>query len=333
MDPFISAIVPTFNRLGYVRRAVESALAQTVPASEVIVIDDGSTDGTADALAREYGERIRIVRQENRGVSPARHRGVLEAHGDWIAFLDSDDVWEPDHNEKLLQGLAGTRREPAWIFGDMRLISEGVAAKQTHFQMRGFSIPESPHVLANSLTALFPLSCLLEASLIRRTGLLETDCFADNLRSGDDSMAVCRMALRYEFAAIRDVVGQYYRERALAATSASWDGFFSPDRFRWQVIAYEMLIQSGREGPWRDQYGFKMRSLCRSLVAHQQKVPYGLPFRQLRFGRLSGKALAFCAAAAFGEPGIRLWHRLSSHAGEKLSADPEEAIEAWIERG
>lgn len=90
----ISVVIPTFNRAGYVVEAVESVLRQSEPPLEIIVVDDGSVDRTAEALA-PYRDRIRYIRQENRGEAGARNRGIAAAHGEWVAFLDSDDRWEP----------------------------------------------------------------------------------------------------------------------------------------------------------------------------------------------------------------------------------------------
>src|SRR3954470_765888 len=98
----VSAIIPTFNRRQYIQRAIDSVLAQTLPVDEIIVIDDGSTDGTAEAVEAWYGSRIRVIRQENSGVSGARRRGIQEARGEWIAFLDSDDEWIPERTAQLL---------------------------------------------------------------------------------------------------------------------------------------------------------------------------------------------------------------------------------------
>jgi glycosyltransferase involved in cell wall biosynthesis len=92
----VSVIIPTFNRLPLVREAVGSVCAQRGAAYETIVVDDGSTDGTADALEREFGTRIRVLRTANRGVAAARNRGVAASRGDHLAFLDSDDLWLPD---------------------------------------------------------------------------------------------------------------------------------------------------------------------------------------------------------------------------------------------
>ncbi len=92
--PLISVVIPTYNRGWILKEAVDSVLAQEYPAYEVIVVDDGSTDDTAAILAG-YGNRITILRQENRGVSAARNRGVRKAGGNLLAFLDSDDLWLP----------------------------------------------------------------------------------------------------------------------------------------------------------------------------------------------------------------------------------------------
>lgn len=93
--PRVSVIVPTYNRAAYVVRAVESVLAQTVKDFEIIVVDDGSTDNTKDVLG-QYQDKIRYIYQENKGPSAARNSGVLNARGEYIAFLDSDDRWLPD---------------------------------------------------------------------------------------------------------------------------------------------------------------------------------------------------------------------------------------------
>jgi glycosyltransferase involved in cell wall biosynthesis len=90
----ISVIIPTYNYGRFLRDAIDSALAQTYPALEVLVVDDGSTDDTPRILAG-YGDRIRVIRQQNLGVSAARNTGITAAHGEYLAFLDSDDLWKP----------------------------------------------------------------------------------------------------------------------------------------------------------------------------------------------------------------------------------------------
>jgi glycosyltransferase involved in cell wall biosynthesis len=106
--PLISCIVPVFNGETYLGEALDSILAQTYQALEIIVADDGSTDGTP-AIAARYGNQIRYFRRNNAGASAARNLGLSVARGEFVAFLDSDDLWHP---EKLARQLARFHAQP-----------------------------------------------------------------------------------------------------------------------------------------------------------------------------------------------------------------------------
>jgi glycosyltransferase involved in cell wall biosynthesis len=101
----VSVIIPTYNYGRYLGEAIESALKQTYPPLEVIVVDDGSTDGTPQVLAA-FGGRVRAVHQGNAGVGAARNKGIAVARGEYIALLDSDDVWLPDKLELQMSRFA-----------------------------------------------------------------------------------------------------------------------------------------------------------------------------------------------------------------------------------
>jgi glycosyltransferase involved in cell wall biosynthesis len=119
----VSVVIPTFNRAGLIARAIDSALAQTHPALEVIVVDDGSTDGTAELVRRRYAAelRVRCLTQTNQGVCAARNRGLAEARGDYVALLDSDDVWRPWKLELQLSCLRAVP-EAGMVWTDMEAI-------------------------------------------------------------------------------------------------------------------------------------------------------------------------------------------------------------------
>jgi glycosyltransferase involved in cell wall biosynthesis len=104
-EPLVSVIIPAYNRAHTVRETVDSVLGQTYGKLEVIVVDDGSKDNTQEVL-REYGARIKNIRQENAGQMVARNRGIAEATGEIVTFLDSDDIWLPTCVERHV-GLLG----------------------------------------------------------------------------------------------------------------------------------------------------------------------------------------------------------------------------------
>lgn len=131
----VSVIIPVYNRPREVRRAVLSALAQRGVQVEVIVVDDGSTDATPAVLDSLQDRRLRIIRQENSGVSAARNKGLQQAQGEILALLDSDDIWLPwKMAHHLHYHLAGDWRisqtEEIWIRNGCRVNPAKIHAKQ-----------------------------------------------------------------------------------------------------------------------------------------------------------------------------------------------------------
>jgi glycosyltransferase involved in cell wall biosynthesis len=101
----ISVVIPAFNASKHIAETIHSVLRQTLPADEVLVIDDGSTDNTG-AIAASFGSPVRVVRTPNSKLPAARNRGVQEAKGEWIAFVDADDLWEDNKLERQTQELS-----------------------------------------------------------------------------------------------------------------------------------------------------------------------------------------------------------------------------------
>jgi glycosyltransferase involved in cell wall biosynthesis len=136
----VSIIIPTFNRCEYIIDAIESVFDQTYTDYEIIIVDDGSTDETQEKL-KPFQNKIRYIYQENLGPAYARNRGIYESSGDYIAFLDSDDIWLPDKLE-LQTALLKTKREVGLVYSDAYRMygSTGTIEKDTEFvRLRPYS--------------------------------------------------------------------------------------------------------------------------------------------------------------------------------------------------
>ncbi len=183
-SPFISVIIPTYNSASMVGEAVESVLGQTLPPGEVIVVDDGSTDGT-EAVCGRFGGRVRYVRQANARASAARNHGVAISRGEWLAFLDADDLWEPD---KLDLQLAGIRQHPEADF-----CVTAALAWSTHrqsYQRIAWEGSLNPLDMRRELLVRNILTGLCSSLLIRRDAFSAVGGFAPGKGSEDRRIAV-----------------------------------------------------------------------------------------------------------------------------------------------
>ena len=114
--PIISVVIATYNRASLLRETLDSVVTQTFRDFEVIVVDDGSTDGT-EAVVKSYGELLRYIRQENRGPSAARNVGIQNARANWISIQDSDDICSGNHLESLY-GIVKKSNELGMVFAN-----------------------------------------------------------------------------------------------------------------------------------------------------------------------------------------------------------------------
>jgi glycosyltransferase involved in cell wall biosynthesis len=122
----ISVIVPLYNARAYIVEAIDSILAQSRKADEIVVVDDGSTDGGADLLAA-FGAQVRVIRQANAGAATALNRGIASATGDAVAFLDADDLWVADKLERQ-QSVLHAKGSVDCVFGLIQQFDERVGA-------------------------------------------------------------------------------------------------------------------------------------------------------------------------------------------------------------
>lgn len=180
MMPTVSVVIPTYNSAPFVVRAVESALAQTIEDVEVLVIDDGSEDGTADAL-HPYLDRIRYLSQPNSGRSVARNHGIDLARGTYIAFLDADDWWHPNKLSQQTRILESSR--------DTVLVHTGFRLVGPTGRMRLWtSTAENQEVIQPAFERLIFRNVIGSPSsvLVRRQPLLDVGGFNESLSGTED---------------------------------------------------------------------------------------------------------------------------------------------------
>jgi glycosyltransferase involved in cell wall biosynthesis len=204
--PFVSVVIPTYNRARQVQAALRSVLAQTYPEFEAIVVDDGSTDGTGEALQQYInpqggnGKQIRYFFQPHQGQSAARNKGIAEARGDWIAFLDSDDVWLPEKLEWQVRALDQFKSQCGACITDARLV-DNLGMDTTAFRESGKRYEETlgmdPEALGSLVKSREPFCvCTL---LVRTDVVKEVGWFDPQIEYAEDHDFLFRLSVATSF--------------------------------------------------------------------------------------------------------------------------------------
>ncbi|HOI53885.1 MAG TPA: glycosyltransferase [Phycisphaerae bacterium] len=169
-SPAVSVIVPVYNGERFLRQTLDSILAQTFHDYEIVAVDDGSSDGSR-AILESYGDRVRVFTQKNLGAPSARNRAIGEARGQWIAFLDHDDTWEPD---KLEFQMSAARPDDDLIHAEARVIDgSGAIIKDA------FSHPDDPPETQTRLervirhNPIYVLTTIVRRDAIEKVGRLD----------------------------------------------------------------------------------------------------------------------------------------------------------------
>ena len=174
--PTFSIVIAAYQAADTIAAAVRSALEQTHPAHEVIVVDDGSSDGTAEAL-KQFGEQITVVRQENRGAAAARNAGAAKASGEFLAILDADDTYHPERLEALAR-LARERPDLDLITTDASLI--------VHGKNVGTFATYTPFAAEDQRTAIFQACFVGGWPAVRLSRLRAIGGFDEGFKVGED---------------------------------------------------------------------------------------------------------------------------------------------------
>jgi glycosyltransferase involved in cell wall biosynthesis len=248
----VSVVIPTHNYARFIRRAVDSALAQSYPAVECVVVDDGSTDETPQVLAG-YGERIRAIRTEQQGPAGARNAGIRGSRGELVAFLDADDCWRPLKLERQVEALES---DPSLGAVGCAVVFVNAAGEETG--RHTFPTPPVPTDLRRQLQ---DLACRrlwvggsCSGALVRRRVLDDVGLFDESLKAAEDWDLWLRLAAKYPYRNLPDALVQITRHDTGFARNVE-----KVERNQW-------LIHDKSVARWPDVLNGAARRRMRALI-------------------------------------------------------------------
>ncbi len=259
--PVISIIMPAYNVERYIDQAIDSVLSQSDRDWELVIVDDGSTDGTADVVGRYQDARISVIRQQNQGLAGARNTGILAARGELVALLDSDDRWRPRFLE-MMRRLAAERPDAAVYYCRARGIDADGAELP---QVFGGSPTSSDRLYDTLVRANF----LIPSTIVcRRSAILRAGLFDRSLRSCEDWDLWLRMLPGHTFAGTVECLTEYRVHGGTLSTNPH--GMQSASR---AVVEKHFGSDDGREATWqsvkRRAYGGLYRYYVLTSVQRQ----------------------------------------------------------------
>ncbi len=252
--PKVSAVIPTYNRTRQTFAAIESVLAQTYPNVEVIVVDDGSIDDSGEVVERyirqkaDAGFCVKFFSQKNQGASAARNTGIANASGDYIGFLDSDDIWFPEKLEWQLKALDSFQDECAACITDARLVND-TGLDRSSFESQGRYYPQEIGIDRAATESLAQSFCFWVSSLlVRAETIRKIGCFDTKLSFVEDRDILFRLSLVTSIAYVNKLLIQTDRTPSPPGSICRpWDN--KEIQFRQQQLMLESWLKMGAELP------------------------------------------------------------------------------------
>ena len=313
-EPLVSAVIPTYNNGPLVTEAVESALAQTYSNKEVIVVDDGSTDDTISRL-NKFGSDITVIRQEHAGPPVARNAGIRASRGEFVAFLDSDDLWMP---EKMARCLPPFERNPR-----VGVVYTAVRITEMESGLQ-YLLPQ--YTLSGNMARKLFLEChgVNTSTLMARRSLLdEVGMFDEELFRAQDWDLMIRMAEAADYAHVDEVLTERrLHSRSLSVTHANLYADYNLRVIRKALARRPDLYEDiGNDSLSRAHFRFGMGHYAEFHMAEARRE-----FWKSLSCRWNAKALNYLIRAALPTALIRTLRaaRLAGCNGDKQGGVEEE---------
>jgi glycosyltransferase involved in cell wall biosynthesis len=271
----VSVVIPTYNRPELLKRALSSAINQTYPKLEVIVVDDASSEDVEPIIARFDDPRIKFMRhQKNRGATAARNTGIEHSQGRYLSFLDDDDEWSPDKIAAQMEDLAskGGRYKISYCLREIFYDEQG---KVTRFHTQGWDGNHLDQLIAGTVRP--PTTCFL----IAKECLEMAGGFREDLRRMQDHELWIRLAQYYDFAFLNSFLVRVHVEHGPRLS----------DDYQARLNAYSIIYHAHRKMLWRHRrslsdflmcYGFELRDhgQRRKAITQFTKAAVASPFRR-----------------------------------------------------
>lgn len=273
-----SVIIPLYNKAATIVRTIESVLNQSLPAHEIIVVDNGSTDQGASLVTAQKDARIRLIQQSNQGVSAARNAGIAAAVGTHIALLDADDAWAPGFLAAM-QALIAAHPEAGWYAGGYAFRYPQEDKAPQHPTLESFTaglLPDYFAVVSQGDMVATASSVVIPCHVLQQLG-----GFAVGERIGEDQDLWARIALQFPVAFDPRLLAYYYQDSPDMATKARVEAQ------EWPFI--ERLEKAGRHLPFERQKTL-YQYLSRQLVGQASQLVLAKEFDAAQ--KLLGKPLA-----------------------------------------
>ena len=195
----ISIVIPLYNKKELIVKTVQSILNQTYHNFEIIIVDDGSTDGSADEVKTIKDSRIRLISQKNSGVASARNRGIKESQGDFVAFIDADDLWSPDYLYTL---ISLTQNYPNCNVFASNYKFRNIEGAITYPKLKSIPFTGEHGILNNyfEVSSVSDPPLWTSAVMIRKSAIESVNGFPIGIKSGEDLLTWARLACRYHIA-------------------------------------------------------------------------------------------------------------------------------------
>jgi glycosyltransferase involved in cell wall biosynthesis len=219
--PLVSVIIPAYNADKFIKDALESVFAQDYEPLEIIVVDDGSTDSTAEIIKgfQHGGRTLLYFYQENAGPSRARNLGIRAARGEFITFLDADDLWTPMKLQKQVDFME-SNGEADLVFGDMQVFDSGGCTVDSAFSKHGHPPCDEQGKVVHAFHHLLQRNFVSTATvLLRKKCLNETGYFDEKLWYAEDYDLWLRFSLKFDLFCIPEI----FRLKRMHDRNLSWN--------------------------------------------------------------------------------------------------------------